>query len=161
MASRFAQIFADRAGDSQDLEVRATPVEELDTRIRAVLWSSFENAEPSPAAWGRIHRYILGLRWSPGREFQPIQHSVEECEMLTWSDLLVQKECRKDLLREVEQYRLVQQALSGRKKYRRFYCRALIWLGHRLVAWGYRLQERYSAATPLPEALHVAVYPQG
>ena len=56
---------------------------------------------------------------------------------------LVRRERNKDLLREAERYRLVQQVLTARRRRGRFYCWALIWLGRRLVGWGRRLQERY------------------
>ena len=56
---------------------------------------------------------------------------------------LVCRERNRDLLREAERYRLVRQALPARRRQGRFYCRALIWLGRRLVGWGRRLQERY------------------
>jgi hypothetical protein len=56
---------------------------------------------------------------------------------------LVCRERNKDLLREAERYRLVRQTLPVRRRHGRFYCRALIWLGRRLVDWGWRLQERY------------------
>ena len=54
---------------------------------------------------------------------------------------LVCRERNKDLLREAERYRLVRQVLLARRRQGRFYCRALIWLGRRLVDWGRRLQE--------------------
>ena len=63
---------------------------------------------------------------------------------------LIHQERYKDLLREAERYRLVRQALAGRERRDRFHCRALTWLGRRLVAWGWRLQERYSAAAAAP-----------
>ena len=56
---------------------------------------------------------------------------------------LVCRERNKDLLREAERYRLVRQVLPARRRHSRFHCRALIWLGRRLVGWGRRLQERY------------------
>jgi hypothetical protein len=65
-------------------------------------------------------------------------------------DFRVHRERYKDLLREAERYRLIRPALAGREKRDRFHCRALTWLGRRLVAWGWRLQERYSAAAAAP-----------
>ena len=65
-------------------------------------------------------------------------------------DFLVRQEQYKDLLREAERYRLVRQVLAGRERRYLFYYRALTWLGFRLVAWGWRLQERYGAATATP-----------
>jgi hypothetical protein len=55
--------------------------------------------------------------------------------MFGWYDVLVHQERNKDLLREAEHYRLVRRALAGRERHDHFYCRALIWLGRRLVAW--------------------------
>jgi len=69
---------------------------------------------------------------------------------LVYRDFFVYREHYKDLLREAERNRLVRQALAGRESRDRFHCRALTWLGRRLVAWGWRLQERYSAATAAP-----------
>jgi len=66
--------------------------------------------------------------------------------MFTWYDVLVHQERNKDLLREAEHYRFVRRALAGRERHDHFYCRALIWLGRRLVAWGVRLQARHGAA---------------
>lgn len=63
--------------------------------------------------------------------------------MLSWKDVWVQQERYKDALREAEK----QQALARSAIGRRFYCRALTWLGNQLVFWGYRLRERYG--TPL------------
>jgi len=69
---------------------------------------------------------------------------------LVYRDFFVYREHYKDLLREAERNRLVRQALAGRESRDRFHCRALTWLGRRLVAWGCRLQERYSAAATAP-----------
>lgn len=73
--------------------------------------------------------------------------------MIDWNAVLVQQERHKDLLREAEGHRLVRQALRGCEKHDRFHRRALIWLGHRLVAWGALLQERYGITVETP-ALH-------
>lgn len=70
-------------------------------------------------------------------------------------DSLVHRERYKDLLREAEKARLVRQARAGQERRDRFYRRPLTWLGVRLVVWGWRLQERYGAATAGP-ALRVA-----
>jgi hypothetical protein len=69
---------------------------------------------------------------------------------LNYRDALVYQEHYKDLLHEAERYRLVRQALAGRERHERFHRRALTCLGRRLVAWGWRLQERYSAAAAAP-----------
>ena len=74
---------------------------------------------------------------------------------LSERDSLFNREYCKDLLREAEKARLVRQARAGQERRNHLYCWALTWLGHRLVVWGRRLQERYGAATPAP-ALRVA-----
>ena len=70
--------------------------------------------------------------------------------MFGWMEVVVRRERNEDLRREAERFRLVRQALAGRERHDRFYCRALTWLGRRLVAWGKRLQERYSVAAATP-----------
>jgi hypothetical protein len=69
---------------------------------------------------------------------------------LGWKDVLAQERRYKDLLRETEKERLVQQVLAGRERSDRFYCQVLTWLGRRLVAWGCYLQERYGAVVEVP-----------
>jgi hypothetical protein len=69
---------------------------------------------------------------------------------VNWHDGVAGGERYKDLLREAERDRLVREKLAGRGGNAGFYCRALIWLGSRLVAWGWRLQERYGAGTAAP-----------
>ena len=66
--------------------------------------------------------------------------------MLSWIDVMAQQERYADLLREAAKERFLQQLVAGRGRHDRFYHRALAWLGHRLVTWGRRLQERYGAA---------------
>jgi hypothetical protein len=63
---------------------------------------------------------------------------------------LVCLERNKDMLREAQRERLARLALAGRERHDRFFCWALTWLGHRLVAWGQSLQERYSAVGDVP-----------
>ena len=70
-------------------------------------------------------------------------------------DSLVYREHYKDLLREAEKARFVRRVRAGQEGRHHFYCRPLTWLGRRLVVWGWRLQERYGAATAAP-ALRVA-----
>jgi hypothetical protein len=69
-------------------------------------------------------------------------------------DVLVRQEQCKDLLREAERERLIQQIrLSSADddwRYRRFHCRLLTWLGNRLVALGTTLQRRYGSPSPAP-----------
>ena len=67
--------------------------------------------------------------------------------MLNWSHVTAQQERYQDLLREAEQDGLFEQMQAGHAMRNRFHCQALTWLGNRLVAWGWRLQERYGAAT--------------
>lgn len=69
---------------------------------------------------------------------------------LSERELLVHRERYKDLLREAERVRLVRQMQAGREGRERFHRSALTWLGGRLVAWGWGLQERYGAATAAP-----------
>jgi hypothetical protein len=68
---------------------------------------------------------------------------------------LVHREHYKDLLREAERARLVRQMQAGGEGRERFHRSVLTWLGRRLVAWGWGLQERYGTATAAP-ALRVA-----
>jgi len=70
--------------------------------------------------------------------------------MLGWDIVLIQEARRQEMLRQAENERLVQQARAGRAQGAGFYCRALTWLGRQLVAWGWRLQERYGAAVAPP-----------
>ena len=70
-------------------------------------------------------------------------------------DSLVYREHYKDLLREAEKARFVRQVRAGQEGRNHFYYWPLTWLGRRLVVWGWRLQERYGAATAAP-ALRVA-----
>ena len=63
---------------------------------------------------------------------------------------LIHQERYKELLREAERYRLVRKVRAGREKRHLSYRQALAWLGRRLIAWGWRLQERYGAATATP-----------
>ena len=60
---------------------------------------------------------------------------------------MVRHERYKELLREAEQERLVQQVLAGRERRDRFYRPALVWLGCRLVEWGKSLQRRYGTTS--------------
>jgi hypothetical protein len=63
---------------------------------------------------------------------------------------LIHQERYKELLREAERYRLVRQVRTGHERRHLFYRQALAWLGRRLIAWGWRLQERYGAGTAAP-----------
>jgi hypothetical protein len=57
---------------------------------------------------------------------------------------LVCRERNKDRWREADHYRLVQLALARHPGRPRYLCRALTWLGHRLVVWGRGLEQRYA-----------------
>jgi hypothetical protein len=70
--------------------------------------------------------------------------------MLRWTDLCAERERCKDLQREAEIERLIRQVRVSHVKRASLYCRALTWLGHQLVTWGYRLQERDDTATTAP-----------
>ncbi len=63
--------------------------------------------------------------------------------MIDWLGLMDRQERYKEILREAERDRLVQQVLAGRERRDRFYRPALAWLGCRLVEWGKSLQQRY------------------
>jgi hypothetical protein len=63
---------------------------------------------------------------------------------------LAYKNRHSELLREVENARLVRQMQTGQGGRNRFYFRVLTRLGRRLVIWGWRLQECYGAATTAP-----------
>ena len=65
----------------------------------------------------------------------------------------------KDLLREAEQERLIQQVLAGREKHDGFYRAALAWLGGRLVEWGESLQQRYDNTSPASPACRQSLQP--
>lgn len=73
--------------------------------------------------------------------------------MLRVKDILTQQELYKDRLREAERERLCRQVVGRKEEGNHFYCRILIWLGRRLVAWGWHLQERYGAVTEKPATL--------
>jgi hypothetical protein len=75
--------------------------------------------------------------------------------MLSWTDIVARQERYTDLLHEAETERLVRQVTGRHPRHGRFYRRALSWLGHHLVTWGCRLQERYGAAAA---AVHAPTY---
>ncbi|MGQ9600633.1 MAG: hypothetical protein ACUVWZ_14615 [Anaerolineae bacterium] len=80
--------------------------------------------------------------------------------MITWRDFLAQQERYRDWGHEAEGERFVQQVLAGRERRNHWYCRALIWLGQRLVAWGLALQKRYEiemASTALSDCESCAI----
>ena len=75
--------------------------------------------------------------------------------MLSWTDIVARQERYMDLLHEAETERLVRQVTGRHPRHGRLYRRALSWLGHHLVTWGCRLQERYGAAAA---AVHAPAY---
>jgi hypothetical protein len=70
--------------------------------------------------------------------------------MLSWHDILAHQERYKDRLREAQSNQLVLHELDLRESKDRFHCRVLTWLGRGLVAWGWRLQERYGTMVGVP-----------
>jgi hypothetical protein len=134
----------------------------LDALIRQILQSSFGDAGPPPVAWVRIRRHILRSqrrtrKGTTHHSAQSVQQDMGRCDVVSWKDVLVQRERYQDLLREAERHRLVRQVLAGRQRRQRAYCRAINWLGRRMVAWGQRLQEHYGATATAP-ALQAANY---
>ena len=67
--------------------------------------------------------------------------------MLNWSHISAQQERYEDIRRIEEQEWLAEQVLEGPTKHIRLHHQALTWLGHRMIAWGQRLQEREGVAT--------------
>jgi hypothetical protein len=67
---------------------------------------------------------------------------------------LVCRERNRDQRREADRYRLVQLALAGRPRRRRYLSRALAWLGHRLVVWGRGLELRYARRCQMTPPLY-------
>ena len=129
--------------------------ERLDALIRQAVWSSFGNVSPSPSEWTRIRQSILHWqrRVREGEtpdDAKPVREGIGRYGMFGWSDVLVQLERNKELQQRAEKYRLAEQALAGHQKRHRLYCRAMNWLGRRLVAWGWHLQERFGVASAIP-----------
>ena len=145
------------------MKVGEAPANEwLDVLIRRALQTSFGDAGPPPVAWVRIRRHILqsqrrARKGTTHHSAQSVQQDMGRCDVVSWKDVLVQQERYQDLLREAERHRLVRQVLAGRQRRQRAYCRAINWLGRRMVAWGQRLQEHYGATATAP-ALQAANY---
>lgn len=70
-----------------------------------------------------------------------------------WDHFLYEQERRKDLLRQVEQWQLIQQALKAQPRREGPARRALVWLGQHFVTWGAALQARYGEVEPMPARL--------
>jgi hypothetical protein len=59
-----------------------------------------------------------------------------------------------DERRHVDNRRLARRVKESCRSSQRLHYKVLVWLGHHLVAWGSRLQERYSVAAgaPVPQS---------
>jgi hypothetical protein len=64
-------------------------------------------------------------------------------DMSDWMNDLNEMQRYYALRREAEQHRLVYQALEGRQRRPKIYCRVICWFGHCLSAIGKSLQEHY------------------
>jgi hypothetical protein len=69
--------------------------------------------------------------------------------MSDWKDRWLTQEYIRNRLHEAEQWHLAQQALAGKRQTDPLHHRVLRWLGHRLIAWGSQLKERYSKPCPI------------
>lgn len=69
---------------------------------------------------------------------------------MDWTRVLAQRERYRDLLREAEQHRLVRLAREERAPRNHLYRRTLAWVGRCLMAWGWRLQQRYGKTQTIP-----------
>lgn len=141
----------DRPADRWDTGTEAAlAAGRLDGAIRLALRSSVDGAEAPLAVWTRIRRRARRLRRALDGEGAPWSEASAEglgrCGMFRWSDILAQQERYADLRREAETERLVGYVLEGRDGRPLVIRQALNWLGQRLVAWGYRMQERCGAA---------------
>lgn len=66
---------------------------------------------------------------------------------LDWVTIRADQEHRKEIMRWVEQQRLVDEALASRRREaspHRFYAPLLAFAGRKMVAWGTTLQAKYS-----------------
>jgi hypothetical protein len=75
---------------------------------------------------------------------------------MTWvnhNDYAFKREYYEDQAREAAHARLIRQVRVEPTVRRRVCCAALVWAGRRMVAWGQRLQERYSTAAPAPQSV--------
>jgi hypothetical protein len=70
--------------------------------------------------------------------------------MVTGRDYAAQREYYKDQMRAAKRYRLTRVTSAGRDKSSHLYCKALAWLGRRLIAWGSSLQEQYDTVVSAP-----------
>lgn len=63
--------------------------------------------------------------------------------MVTWKDLLVEEQRRRDQIAKAAQIRNERHVLRPAQRQPSPYQRLLVGIGERLVVWGYRLQARY------------------
>jgi hypothetical protein len=69
-------------------------------------------------------------------------------EIVSWQlRETLEQERYESRLRRSEMSRLVKQLKVARPR-DGFHCRALTWLGHQMILWGWSLQERYGSRTP-------------
>ena len=135
---------------SRNLQARAGQAEKwLDDLIVQTL-APFGYAKPRTEVWTRICERILqsqggACHRSPG----PVRQEFGRYEVFRWSDVLAQQERCEDIRREVARHRIAQQASEGQERHH-LHCRALSWLGRRMVALGRRMQERYGTAPTAP-----------
>ncbi|MBN1642563.1 MAG: hypothetical protein JXA09_15115 [Anaerolineae bacterium] len=78
--------------------------------------------------------------------------------MVTQRDYLAQKEYYADQARAAARDRFARMALAGHPVGERPVCRALAWIGARLVAWGTSLRQEYGQVIPqhIPQSAHPA-----
>ncbi len=86
--------------------------------------------------------------WLPA--IQTTVHKRRQGKMLSYHDILIQQERSQELVRHAVQERHLRQILTNRERGNRLFCRALSWIGSRLVTWGRGLQERYGTAATTP-----------
>lgn len=136
---------------TRDVTAGAAPPEDwLADVIRNTLRAWVADAEPSPEVWTWIRYHI-------GATTLSVPYARRHIMFPSDKDFRVAQERYKDLLREAQRHRLVQQSFPDRRKRHYLSHRVLSWLGRRLVAWGQHLQERHGAtpeAPPLQPADH-------
>jgi hypothetical protein len=135
---------------SRNLQARTGQAEKWMDDLIVQTLAPFGNAKPRTRVWARICEHILqsqqgASRRSPG----PIRQEFGRYEVFRWSDVLAQQEHCEDIRREVARHRIAQQTSEGLERHH-LHCRALSWLGRRMVALGQRMQGRYGAAPTAP-----------
>ena len=136
---------------SRSMQARTGQAEDcLDNLIAQTLTASFGNAKPRIGILARICERILQSQQGVcRRSSRPIQQEFGRYEVFRWSDVLAQQEHCEDIRREVARHQIAQQASEGQERHH-LHCRALSWLGRRMVALGQRLQERYDTSPTAP-----------